>query len=68
MGHTGQLDGLAQNDPEEKDLESSSRREVKMTKVLIHMMKQQWKDIKSTPSSNKEAMSQIEDQGIRREE
>eukprot|EP00975_Prorocentrum_lima_P038579 8104381-Prorocentrum_lima.AAC.1 len=50
MAHTGQLDSLEASAPEEHNPELSTRQEVKMMKGLIHMMRQQLKDIKESVS------------------
>eukprot|EP00975_Prorocentrum_lima_P060094 12602768-Prorocentrum_lima.AAC.1 len=55
MAHNGQVDGLAQNEPDNQDPEPSNLQEVKMMKGLLPMMKQQLKDMKTTPSSVKAA-------------
>eukprot|EP00975_Prorocentrum_lima_P002193 475866-Prorocentrum_lima.AAC.1 len=61
MAHTGQLDRLEADDPEEQTPALSNRQEVKMVKGLIHMMKQQLKDIRESPSSMKEVRTPQED-------
>eukprot|EP00975_Prorocentrum_lima_P044278 9282689-Prorocentrum_lima.AAC.1 len=58
MAHTGQVDGLEEGEPVEQPHEGSRRQEVKMMKGLIHMMKQQLKDIKESSPSTKEVGSQ----------
>eukprot|EP00975_Prorocentrum_lima_P028915 6075221-Prorocentrum_lima.AAC.1 len=68
MAHTGQRDGLAPTDHEEQHPERSNRPEVKIMKGLIHMLEQQLKDIRETPSSMKEVRDQQEDHQVRREE
>eukprot|EP00975_Prorocentrum_lima_P066857 12911637-Prorocentrum_lima.AAC.1 len=67
MAHIGQLDGLAQNEPDNQDPEPSNRQDVNMMKGLTHMMKQQLKDMKTTPSSIKEPGDPQEDHMVRRE-
>eukprot|EP00975_Prorocentrum_lima_P010128 2159467-Prorocentrum_lima.AAC.1 len=61
MAHTGLLDRLEANAPEERNPELSNRQEVKMMKGLIHRMKQQLKDIKERPSSMKGVRTPQED-------
>eukprot|EP00975_Prorocentrum_lima_P050400 10556010-Prorocentrum_lima.AAC.1 len=68
MAHNGQHDRLEADDPEEQNPELSDRQEVKMMKGLIHMMKQQLKEIRESPSSMKEVRTPQEDFQVRREE
>eukprot|EP00975_Prorocentrum_lima_P039310 8262722-Prorocentrum_lima.AAC.1 len=49
MAHTGRIDGLPLDDPEDQDQEPSNRPEIKMMKGLINMMKQQLRQIKRPP-------------------
>eukprot|EP00975_Prorocentrum_lima_P008143 1741331-Prorocentrum_lima.AAC.1 len=61
MAHTGQLDDLAPLEVEEQNSEMSIRQEVSMMKGLIHMMKQQLKEIRETPSLTKDVKGRQED-------
>eukprot|EP00975_Prorocentrum_lima_P036659 7711461-Prorocentrum_lima.AAC.1 len=61
MAHTGQVDGLEESEPEEQPHQGSRRQGVNMMKFLIHVMKQQLKDIKELRPSTKEVGSQQED-------
>eukprot|EP00975_Prorocentrum_lima_P048498 10145903-Prorocentrum_lima.AAC.1 len=47
MAHTGQIDGLL-DDSGEQEQEPSNRQEINMMKGLIHMIKQQLKQIKAS--------------------
>eukprot|EP00975_Prorocentrum_lima_P054989 11530405-Prorocentrum_lima.AAC.1 len=61
MAHTGQVDGLEEDEPVEQPHAGSKRQEVNMMNGMIHMMKQQLEEIKDSPSSAKEVSSQQED-------
>eukprot|EP00975_Prorocentrum_lima_P013644 2903037-Prorocentrum_lima.AAC.1 len=68
MAHTGQFDGLAPTEQQRQYPELSNRQEVNITKGLIHMLKQQLKDVKLTPSSMKEVRDQQDDRQVQKEE
>eukprot|EP00975_Prorocentrum_lima_P069598 12927237-Prorocentrum_lima.AAC.1 len=61
MAHTGQVDGLEESEFEEQSPECSKRQGATIMRGLIHMMKQQQKEIKESPPSAEEVRKQQED-------
>eukprot|EP00975_Prorocentrum_lima_P026063 5479738-Prorocentrum_lima.AAC.1 len=68
MAHTGQVDGLAENEHDGPIHEGPRRKEVKMMKGVIQMMKHQLKEFKELPSSTHQIGSQPDDLQVRTEE
>eukprot|EP00975_Prorocentrum_lima_P055838 11705720-Prorocentrum_lima.AAC.1 len=62
MAHTGQVEDLDHDDPNEPGQEPSSRQRVNMMVGIIHMMKQQLKDMKLPSPSTKEITAQHDQQ------